>query len=404
MAGKRLLDVAALLNASRGVAQNHVALRSRHLEIWGQTSSLAKAVKSQTDRVTETAKAASLLASRLNESKPPWTAEATQFTDKKTVPSCESTEATGISPAPKEALEQDHIYESSESNTSSDPVPTEGLEIHQTKSDPYPLPNGTIPLANSSVNVPERDQDVFSEQTPSPPKYPLKEKQEEDGAPRPVSLRTPTIPNPSKYAKFLSSEPAQTLQRQFEQQIPSQPAGAGEEHSDNKLFRGHDGDIFYTPSKHSPPVLSSLPRIKVPKQIEDAQGNDALAQYDGINSDTYSSASAGENPIPGAQAVQEQEEEEVPEGVNTDLFYSPRVAEMLGGQTQAASKGDLRMKAAEKTRPGYTSEPSSMRPEGSQPPDSINDTISISSKDNDVTQLTTNITKDVLKAPNVSAR
>src|ERR1700728_3812903 len=163
MAGKRLLDVAALFNASRGVAQKHVALRSRQLDVWSQTSSVAKAVKSQTDRVTETAKAASFLASRLNESAPSWTAEASQSTSEKPIPSRESTEAEGTRSAPREGLEQDHIYERSESNTSSDPVPSEDLEIRQKKADRYPLPDGTIPPPNSSINVPKWDQDVTTE-------------------------------------------------------------------------------------------------------------------------------------------------------------------------------------------------------------------------------------------------
>lgn len=73
MAGKRLVDLAALVGAARGVARQHVALRSQQVEIYSQTSSLAKAVRSQTERITETAKAASILASRLNEEPPAWT-------------------------------------------------------------------------------------------------------------------------------------------------------------------------------------------------------------------------------------------------------------------------------------------------------------------------------------------
>jgi aarF domain-containing kinase len=76
MAGKRLLDLAALFNASRGVVQKHIALTSRQVDVYNRTSTLARAVRSQTDRVTETAKAASFLASRLNESAPTWASES----------------------------------------------------------------------------------------------------------------------------------------------------------------------------------------------------------------------------------------------------------------------------------------------------------------------------------------
>jgi aarF domain-containing kinase len=405
MAGKRLLDVAALFNASRGVAQKHVALRSRQLEVWSQTSSVAKAVKSQTERVTETAKAASFLASRLSESAPSWTTEASQATEEKPIPRRENTEAEGTRSVPKEGLEQDHIYERAESNTSSDPVPTEDLEVRQKKADRYPLPDGTIPPANSSVNVPKRDQDVTSERVPSPPKDPLKDGHSEEAALRPASSGTSTIPNPTDNTKSMSSDRAKKLQRQFEQQIPSQPADAEEGHSDNKLAQGHDEDSFYTRSKHASPVLSSLPRVKIPKKTENTQSNDEHLQYNGINSDSYSAASTCDSTIPAAQAVPEQEE--VPEGVNTDLFYSPRVAKMLGGRTQNLSKGDLKMKAAEKMHPGHPTEISGMKPEpeSSAPANSFSkEKAAIGPKDDDVNQLAKDIAESVSKSPDVSVQ
>jgi aarF domain-containing kinase len=404
MAGKRLLDVAALFNASRGVAQKHVALRSRQLEVWSQTSSVAKAVKSQTDRIAETAKAASLLASRLNENAPSWTAEASQSVEGRPIPRRETTEVEGTRSAPKEGLEQDHIYKRSESNTSSNPVPTEDLEIRQRKADRYPLPDGTIPPANLSVNVPKRDQDVTSERTSSPLKDRLKEGLGEKDVLRPVSTGISTIPKPSHDAKFLSPDQAKKLQRQFEQQIPSQPADAEEGHSKNKLAQDHDEDVFYTPSKHASPVLSSLPRVKIPKQTENTQSNDEHLQHDGINSDSYSAASAGDIPIPATQAVPEQEE--VPEGVNTDLFYSPRVAKMLGGRTQTPSKCDLKMNAAEKTHPGHMTEISGMKPkpESSAPTNSSKEETAVGPKDDDVNQLAKEISGDVSKSPDVSVQ
>ena len=402
MAGKRLLDVAALFNASRGVAQKHVALRSRQLEVWSQTSSVAKAVKSQTERVTETAKAASFIVSRLNESAPSWTAEASQSAGEKPIPSRESTEAEGNRSAPKEGLGQDHIYERSESNTSSDPVPSEDLEIRQKKADRYPLPDGTIPPADSRAYMPKRDQDVSAARIPSPPKEPLKGGHNEEAALRPVSNGNTTVPNPSRDVKFLSSDQAKKLQRQFEHQIPSQPADAEEGHSKNKLAQGHDEDIFYTPSKHSSPVLSSLPRVKIPKITENTQSNDEHLRHDGINSESYSAASAGNTSIPAAQAVPEQEE--VPEGVNTDLFYSSRVAKLLGGRTQTSSMGDLKMKAAGKTHPGHATEISGMKPEpeSSAPANSSKDRAAISTKNDDVNQLAKDITGDVSKSLEVS--
>ncbi len=149
MAGKRLLDVAALFNASRGVAQKHLALRARQVDVYNQTSTLAKAVKNQTDRVTETVKAASFLASRLNESGPAWTSEApdtpagSKTSPDGPIPSRESTEGGRVS-NPKDGIEQDHFYERSTENSTTDPPPEEDLEIQQGEADRYPLPDGSI--------------------------------------------------------------------------------------------------------------------------------------------------------------------------------------------------------------------------------------------------------------------
>lgn len=78
MSGRRLLDAAALLKASRGVVAKHLTLRQQQLESYNKTSSVSKAVKSQTDRVTLTVKAASVLAERFNGPGPAYTSQASQ--------------------------------------------------------------------------------------------------------------------------------------------------------------------------------------------------------------------------------------------------------------------------------------------------------------------------------------
>ena len=70
MAGKRLLDAALLLSATRNVAKQHTRIRGDQFDAWSKTSTIAKAVKSQTDRVTLTAQAATAIANRLNEEAP----------------------------------------------------------------------------------------------------------------------------------------------------------------------------------------------------------------------------------------------------------------------------------------------------------------------------------------------
>jgi len=81
MAGKRLIDAAKFLNASTSVAKQHLLQRQQQWDVYNRTSSLAKAVKSQTDRVTVTAQAVLQLAKRLNESGPSWRQEESKTTE-----------------------------------------------------------------------------------------------------------------------------------------------------------------------------------------------------------------------------------------------------------------------------------------------------------------------------------
>lgn len=81
MAGKRLIDAAKFLNASTSVAKQHLLQRQQQWDVYNRTSSLAKAVNSQTDRVTVTAQAVFQLAKRLNESGPSWRQEESETTE-----------------------------------------------------------------------------------------------------------------------------------------------------------------------------------------------------------------------------------------------------------------------------------------------------------------------------------
>ncbi|MCJ1237992.1 hypothetical protein MMC14_005979 [Varicellaria rhodocarpa] len=66
MIGRRLLDGAALLKATRSVASKYIALQEHRFDTYSKTSSLAKTIKGQTDRVTLTLRAASALNQRFN--------------------------------------------------------------------------------------------------------------------------------------------------------------------------------------------------------------------------------------------------------------------------------------------------------------------------------------------------
>ena len=341
MSGKRLLDLAALFNASRGVAHKHIALRGRQLDVYNRTSTLARAVRNQTDRVSETAKAASILASRLNESAPAWASEvaddqpAARSKDGETIPRKDAAEGKAPPSKTEEGLEQDHFYKGSQSNSALDQKPTEDLQIQQEKADRYPFPDGTIPPAGADINVPSVGPDDVSKGSKCEP---LTEPSVTDGL-------KPTSSIPTSAARPLSSNTARRIQRHSEEQIPSKTADALGEVTQDSLEYGHDEDSFYRTSGHTSPTLSSLPRVKIPKHPSSTQEDTSR----GLNSDTFYNVGKGQNvgQIPSVAAVPKQDQ--IPEGINTDLFYSPRIAKMLGGKTHGGRDQALELKGVKNT-------------------------------------------------------
>ncbi|KAI9766797.1 MAG: hypothetical protein M1840_006272 [Geoglossum simile] len=153
MAGRRLLDVASLLHASRSVARKHVALRAHQLDVYTNTSAIAKAVKSQTNRVAQTAKAAAALAQRLDGS--PSASEQQGRTAGPTVPDGAS----------RGGLRQVHFHEPLETSTVAIASPQGGLEARQEKEDRHSLPDGIIPIR---TNVLVQDKDGSYHRSPTP--------------------------------------------------------------------------------------------------------------------------------------------------------------------------------------------------------------------------------------------
>ncbi|TAQ90405.1 hypothetical protein B7494_g1264 [Chlorociboria aeruginascens] len=347
MAGKRLLDIAAIFNASRGVAQKHIALRARQVDVFNQTSTLAKALRNQTERVTETAKAASILASRLNESAPAWTKDipddlaGNQSDNGHPIPSRKSTERKDSAPAPKNGLQQDHFYERSEHNNATDPRPGDDLSIQQETADRYPLPDGSITPEESDINTPELDHETISARNYDKP---TNERLDESML-QPISSGTSSISFPKSIP--ITSHTARTLQQQSELQIPSKTADAEDKFLD-PLEEGRDEDSFYRKSEHTSPTLSSLPRVRIPKHPSNIQESDPHLPGS-LNPDIFYNPGYSHKSIqiPSIEAVPEQDQ--VPEGINTDIFHSPRVTRALGGKTEGVKKDDLELKGVQDT-------------------------------------------------------
>ena len=339
MTGRRLLDVVALFKASRGVAAKHVALRQHQLDVYSKTSSLAKAIKSQTDRVTLTVKAASNLAKRFDQTQPEYSTPASQPKRSPQDASISRQDgASGIEKGSgKEAgLSQDHFYERPVEIDPTEPPQDSSLGIKQEKAKRYPLPDGSV-LPADPAEVTKQDKETYSEFSQTEPvKAPLVDGRDEtEEGVKPTSSGRTSIPN-------------RDTQR-------------GDEHVNDTRI---DQDV----------------------------------------SCSSSSKSEGQ-PIPQAQAVPEQEG--LSEEAYTELFHSPRIARMLGGQPKSGkpTKG-LEMPGAQETPVEQTKPPHekdqvsssnrtlSQQSHRSPPTKTITSNASQAKSDEDVHNLATDMAKD----------
>ena len=349
MSGKRILDAAAIFKASRTVAARHLAYRRHQLDEYSKTSTLAKAVRNQTDRITLTVRAGSALAARFNGPDSAYSTRAggsSSVEKDSPVPSQTSVRGAAETAKQKQGLEQDHLFEKSQKNTTAEPLHEDELDIKQERAKGDPLPDGSIPNVSADDGKAKRDKDVYSDVPPNEgAKEPISE---HDQAPadslEPSSSSISSIPVPQQQVRVPSADKARRLQRQAEQQIPSQaaepppaeasePASAVSSNVDaEELGVAQEQDTFYTPSPKTGNVLSALPRVKLPKNTEDTQQSNPNVPDEHINQDVFYSSDPvhGQGAVPQTQAKPEQDGPS--EEIYSELFHSPKIAKMLRGQ------------------------------------------------------------------------
>ncbi|KAJ4407412.1 hypothetical protein N0V91_003996 [Didymella pomorum] len=333
MAGRRFVDAAKLFQASKSIASKHITLRSQQFEAYQKTSTLAKAVKSQTDRVTLTAAAAIALYQRSNEAAPSYTKAAPEratpaSTQHAYIPRKETVERQAPEHDVREGLKQDHHYDRSGQTTIAQPPPEQELDVEQAEAPRRPLPDGTIPPAGVTLGQ-EKGRDTFSERpVAEAPKDPLANEQttrvrQEDEGIKPVESTESTIPLPGE-PRGSSTDAIEPIPAHANDLQPSTKSSKIQ-----SLLEGHDRDVFYTRSVESQSVSSAQPRSQIPKESADKQGSDSHVEEGRLNQDVFYAT-----PKPGGQQTPTQAapplDEDVPEGVNTDVFHSKRVARMLG--------------------------------------------------------------------------
>ncbi|KEF58221.1 aarF domain-containing kinase [Exophiala aquamarina CBS 119918] len=291
MSGKRILDAVALFNISRKIATKHFEIRFSQVQLYSQTSSLIKALRTQGLPVVAAA------ASRFASSRSP--------------------------PGPsREGIDQDHFYKPSEQNSSSEPLASEDLEVEQANAKRHPLPDGTIPPRDSPIGEEASDGITLNKRpTGESPQHPVGKHAHADLSPK--SSNRSTIPDPT--SNPLSSEEVRSLQRQSEDQIPTrsaEPPTGGEPSREFGIEQ--EQDVFYQPPGSVKPVLSALPRVRVPKTENDVQEGDSHIPP-GINADVYYSGAKSPD---GGNEPTEQE--------LSQLFRSPKNAKAFAQKSKYA--------------------------------------------------------------------
>ncbi len=301
MSGKRILDAIALLRATRNVAYTHLAIRLSQAELYSRTSSITKGL-AQRYPVTS-----SLVAQRFSQS-------SYKHNTNDSIPQEDKHAAPPVHAKHEAAIQQDHHYKRSEDNTTGTVAGEPGMEVEQAKAKRYPFPDGTIPPSGTPIDQARGDPESASRRSVTEhARSPLDQNAED--AMSPASSGKSTIPTPS--AEPLSAAEARVAQRQSEDQIPARSAEPPSD-STPEFSIDQEKDVYYQPPGQANPVLSALPRVRVPKVENDVQGGDSHIPKD-INADVYYSGAE-----PGDQTAEPTEEQ------LSQLFHTPRAARLLG--------------------------------------------------------------------------
>ena len=207
MTGRRLLDAAAIFKASKDVAAKHVALRQHQLDLYSKTSSLSKAIKSQTDRVTLTVKAASNLAKRFNGPGPEYATQAPQPRKSPHDVSISTQDAPLRTERSenKNSLSQDHFHERPVQSTPRENLPDSSLGVKQEQAKQYPLPDGTISTVDSQEEPEVSHGPILDSQRNQGVIYSSSSKNEEEAVPRAQAVPEQENPSDDVYTKLFHS-------------------------------------------------------------------------------------------------------------------------------------------------------------------------------------------------------
>ena len=328
MSGKRLLDALTLVGSSRAVAAHHIAIRREQLDHYLRTSSLRNTINSGLRG--SFAKQSRSSASAPHSIQASGSASNPKDDDGRSshIPSTDSTDHERnrtVALDSQEGLSQDHFYSHSAENSVLGEQSGDDLEVRQKKPARYSFPDGSIPPEDSSLGRQATDSEIVNvrpvDETAAEPvqnSHPLPHR-----TIQPEASDRSSIPDPGDDG-LGSALKNQRNQRQSETQIPSQPAeppgsdafkiDSEQSARDQEMSIDQEKDTFYRPSATSSPVLSALPRVKLPRISGDIQASDSHLP-NGTNPDTFYNTTGD-----GHGETTEQK-------IMQSLFQSPRTAQ-----------------------------------------------------------------------------
>lgn len=314
MSGKRLLDGVALLKASTAVASKHIALQRHQMNVYERTSSIARLFKSEIDRVTSIVKSIPGNATNMGVSQ------------------------TGVNEniAPfekKSGLRKDHRYKKLETYANDQPLPISELDVERERGKSQFLQDGASSPIESTKTRSGIDNRTSSDLLRSGLRRGtlISNDEEIEKVLQPVSPVRNAIPVPGIQSALLSPDGGRDSQKHDEKEIPSTFAEA--QTVPSEVLQ----DVFYTPTRKTSQVSSSLPPVKLPMVPEHTQELNGQVSSEVSNQDALYSAvmkQTNRTPIPEGQAVPEQQQPS--DEIFPEIFHSPRVAKMLRGKPKRA--------------------------------------------------------------------
>lgn len=380
MTGRQILDAMYILKASRSVLAKHVALRRRQLDVFNKTSSLAKAVKTQTSRFPFISRAVSNTADQVKNSQSSGLSSPTgpQSPLKHGPQTTKSEKLEGKNTTSTKTLsgrESAHFDSNSGANPTIDHVPGEEPGKRLGNAPRSSVADESALLAKDEKPSPNRGRDTFSNRSFAESQHDSLVDTDGKSAKslQPSSTSRTSIPTPSIHGNSMEPDRARKLQRLAERQVPSvsaeapSPSEAQTPASGNiegELNTNKQQDIFFTRPAHISPALSSLPRVKLPTNTTSTQdGIEKLSDTD-INQDVFYSAKPGGSSPPEAQAP--PEEGQPSDVMYSEIFHSPRVAKLLQREDQEGTSQDLHLKKGKLLRETNEHSVSNVSPTGPQ--------------------------------------